>query len=93
MLLIQSEDPSFFLDGVSTLLVTHCFLLSEPGRELRAILSGVAFFLAEETLHIRRVCCSFLRLVLALSFAFLFAFVFAPSLYPCLCLCSHLCHS
>ena len=37
----------------------------------------MAFFLAEETLHIRRVCCSFLWLVLALSFAFLFAFVFA----------------
>ena len=77
MLLIQSEDPCALLDGVCTLFVTHCFLLSEPGRELRAILSGVAFFLAEETLHIRRICCSFFRLVFALSFAFLFASIFA----------------
>ena len=38
------------------LLVTHCFLLSEPSRELGAILAGVAFLLAEEeTLHTRRV--------------------------------------
>ena len=44
MFLIQSEDPSVFLDGVCTLLVTHCFLLSEPGRELGAILSSVAPF-------------------------------------------------
>ena len=73
MLLIQSEDPSVFLDGV--MLVTHCFLLKRPSRELRAVLSRVALFLAEETLHVRRVCCSFL--VHALSFAFLFAFVFA----------------
>ena len=55
MLVIQGEDPSVFLDGVRALLVTHCFLLSEPGGELGAILSGVAFLLAEETLHIRRV--------------------------------------
>ena len=77
MLLILGEDPSVFLNGVCTLLVTHCLLLSEPGRELRTILSGVALFLEEETLHIRRVSCSFLRLVLALSFAVLFAFVFS----------------
>ena len=48
MLMIQGEDPSVFLNGVCTLLVTHCFLLSEPGRELRAILSGVAFFLQKK---------------------------------------------
>ena len=34
MLVIQGEDPSVFLDGVRALLVTHCFLLSDPGREL-----------------------------------------------------------
>ena len=52
MLVVQREDPSVFLDGVSTLLVTHCILLSGPGRELRAIVSGVAFLLAEETLQL-----------------------------------------
>ena len=74
MLMIQGEVPSVFLNGVCTLLVTHCLLLSKPGRELGAILSGAAFLLAEKTLHIRR---NFLRLVLALSFAFLFALFFA----------------
>ena len=34
MLVIQGKDPSAFLDGVRALLVTHCFLLSDPGREL-----------------------------------------------------------
>ena len=33
MLVIQGGDPSVFLDGVRALLVTHRFLLSEPGRE------------------------------------------------------------
>ena len=77
MLLIQGEDPSVLLNGICTLLVTHCFLLSEPGRELRAILSGVAFLLAEETLHIRRGCCSFFVACLCSFLCFFFALVFA----------------
>ena len=48
MLVIHGENPSVFQNGVGTLLVTHCLLLSELGRELRAILSGVAFLSAEE---------------------------------------------
>ena len=73
MLLIQSDDPSVFLDGVRALLVTHCFLHSEPGRELGATLSGVSSLLAEETLDMSDVP----------SFALSFLFVLPFSLPLC----------
>ena len=51
----QGKDPSVFLDGIRSLLVTIVFFSASQAENLGAILSGVAFLPAEETLHTRRL--------------------------------------
>ena len=57
--------------GQLTQLMTHCLLPSWQCQELGTILSFV-----EGAFRVRRVWCSFLRLILAFSFVFILAFSF-----------------
>ena len=92
MLVIQGEDPSVFVNGVCTLLVTNCFLLSEPGRELGQSFGRGLSPCRRKTSH--STCLMFLPSPCPCSFLCLsLCLCLCPSLCPCLCLCSYLCLS